>query len=231
MNPQVRTICGTVPGTSRNNDLENRETNGARSQSDPYPKVEFSTPETSSSVDSDPEETSHMVTRVQERIPYSSPGTSSGKQKKVRSTSRPQLFRSENTSATIEADQILLALQQLAGNSNSANLSNNINNNINRISKLHKSFKTTMPNFDVKSENFELFSGLIQTSLKNYNQLTKNDKISCFLLKKAFKVDKKLPSGNAVLTQQLQILLKPRTCSSRSDTITHRESCITVEVF
>ena len=62
-----------------------------------------------------------------------SPGTSSGKQKKNRSTSQPQ-FRSENTPAMIEADQILLALQQLANNNNSANFPNNIN----RISKLPK---------------------------------------------------------------------------------------------
>ena len=53
-----------------------------------------------------------MVTAVQEEIPYCSSGISSGKQKKARSTSQPQ-FRSENTPATIEADQILLALQQL----------------------------------------------------------------------------------------------------------------------
>ena len=71
-----------------------------------------------------------MVTGVQEEIPYCSPGTSSGKQKKARSTSQPQ-FRSENTSATIKADQILLAFPQLATNSNAANFSNNIN----RISK------------------------------------------------------------------------------------------------
>ena len=65
----------------------------------------------------------HTMTTTQEEIPYCSPTTSSGKQKKAHSTSRPQ-FRSENTPATIEADQILLALQQLATNSNSANFNN-----------------------------------------------------------------------------------------------------------
>ena len=50
------------------------------------------------------------MTAAQEEIPYCSPTTSSGKQKKARSTSQPH-FRSENTPATIEADQILLALQ------------------------------------------------------------------------------------------------------------------------
>ena len=74
-----------------------------------------------------------MMTATQEEIPYCPTSTSSGKQKKARSTSRPQ-FRSENTPATLEADQILLALQQLATNSNSANF----NNNISRISKLRK---------------------------------------------------------------------------------------------
>ena len=72
-----------------------------------------------------------IVTAVQEEIPYCSSGSSSAKQKKARSTSQPQ-FRTENTPATFEADQILLALQQLATNSNSAK----VNNTRNRISKL-----------------------------------------------------------------------------------------------
>ena len=116
-----------------------------------------------------------MVIAVQEEIPYCSSGISSGKQKKARSTSQPQ-FRSENTPATIEADQILLALQQLATNSNSAN----VNNNSNRISKLPKSLTTTMPTFDGKSEKFELFEDLFQTSLKIHNQLTEEDKLHIF---------------------------------------------------
>ena len=116
-----------------------------------------------------------MVTAVQEEIPYCSFGISSGKQKKARSTSQPQ-FHSDNTPATIEADQILLALQQLATNSNSAN----INNNSNRISKLPKSLTTTMPTFDKKSEKFELFEDLFQTSLKIHNQVTEEDKINYF---------------------------------------------------
>ena len=117
----------------------------------------------------------HLVTEAQEEIPYCSPTTSSRKQKKARSTSQPQ-FRSENTPATIEADQILLALQQLATNSSSANF----NNNINRISKLTKSLTTTMPTSDGKSEKFELFEDLFQTSLKIHNQLTEEDKIYYF---------------------------------------------------
>ena len=98
-----------------------------------------------------------MVTAVQEEIPYCSSGNSSGKQKKARSISQPQ-FRSDNTPATFEVDQIFLALQQLATNSNSAN----VNNTSNRISKLPKSLTTTMPTFDGKSEKFELFEDLFQ---------------------------------------------------------------------
>ena len=60
----------------------------------------------------------HVVTGIQEDVPYCSLVTSSGKQKKARSACQPP-FRSENTRATIEADQILLALQQLESNSNS----------------------------------------------------------------------------------------------------------------
>ena len=116
-----------------------------------------------------------MVTAVQEEIPYCSSAISSRKQKKAPSTCQPQ-FRSENTPATIEADQILLALQQLATNSNSANF----NNNISRISKLPKSLTTTTPTFDGKSEKFELFEDLFQTSLKIHNQLTEENKIYYF---------------------------------------------------
>ena len=116
-----------------------------------------------------------MVTAVQEDIPYCSSGISSGKQKKARTTSQPQC-RIENNPGTIGADQILLALQQLATNSNSANF----NNNIGRISKLPKSLTTTMPTFDGKSEKFELFEDLFQTSLKINNQLTEEDKINYF---------------------------------------------------
>ena len=117
----------------------------------------------------------HDLTGVHEEVTYCSPSTSSGKQKKNRSTSQPQ-FRSQNTPATIEADQILLALQQLANNNNSANFQNNIN----RISKLPKSLTTTMPTYDGTSEKFELFEDLFQTSLKIHNHLTEDDRINYF---------------------------------------------------
>ena len=117
----------------------------------------------------------HDMTGVHEEVTYCPPSTSSGKQKKNRSTSQPQ-FRSENTPATIEADQILLALQQLANN----NISASFHNNINRISKLPKSLTTTMPTFDGKTEKFELFEDLFQTSLKIHNQLTEDDRINYF---------------------------------------------------
>ena len=52
-----------------------------------------------------------MVREVHEEVTYCSPSTSSGKQKKNRSTNQLQ-FRTENSPATIEADQVLLALQQ-----------------------------------------------------------------------------------------------------------------------
>ena len=116
-----------------------------------------------------------MVTGVHKEVTYCSPSTSSGKQKKNRSTSQLQ-FRSENIPATMEADQILLALQQLANNNNSANF----HNNINRTSKLPKSFTTTMPTFDGKSEKFEPFEDLFQTSLKIHNELTESDRIKYF---------------------------------------------------
>ena len=116
-----------------------------------------------------------MVKGVHEEVTYCSLSRSSGKQKKSRSTSQP-LFCSEVTTATIEADQTLLALQQLANNNNSANF----NNIINRISKLPKSFTTMMPTFDGNSEKFELFESLFQTSPKIHIQLTEENRINYF---------------------------------------------------
>ena len=112
-----------------------------------------------------------MVTGVQEGIPYCSPGVSAGKQKKTRSTNQPK-FPSENTAATNEAEQILLALQQLATNKNSAIF----NNNIKRTSNLPKTLTMTMPTFDWKSEKYELLEDLFQTSWKIQNQLTEEVK-------------------------------------------------------
>ena len=116
-----------------------------------------------------------MTTGTQENITYYSPGTSSGKQKKSRSANQP-LFLSENTPPTIEADQILLALQQLATNSISANF----NNNISIISELPKSLTTLMPTFDGKSEKFELFEDQFLKSLNIHNQLMEENKIHYF---------------------------------------------------
>ena len=116
-----------------------------------------------------------MVAGVHEEVTYFSPSKSSGKQKKNRSTSQPH-FRSENTPATIEADQLMLALEQLANNKNSANF----HSNIKKISSLPKSLTTTMSTFDGKSENFELFEDLFLTSLKIHNRLTEEDRIKYF---------------------------------------------------
>ena len=41
LNPQVRTFSVAVPGTSRNNHSENRETTGDRSSGDPCPEVGY----------------------------------------------------------------------------------------------------------------------------------------------------------------------------------------------
>ena len=181
MNPLVQGHSGTTPETSRNMFSINQGTNEDDSQSNPHPEAgllnsgredrhNMATGVQQESVDG-----CDMVTGVHEEVTYCSPCTSSGKQKKDRSTSQTQL-RSENTPATIEADQILLALQKLANNNNSANF----HNNINRISKMPKSLTTTMPTFDGKSEKFELFEDLFQTSLKINIQLTVENRFNYF---------------------------------------------------
>ena len=201
MNPLIQGKSGTTPVMSRNAFSTNQGTNEDDSQSDPHPEAGIfgnQTMRKSGQKDRRDMVTGvqrenfcgrdmvtgatkqignrrDMVTGVHEEVTYCSPSTSSGKQKNNRSTSQPQ-FRSENTPATIEADQNLLALQQLADNNNSANF----HNNINRISKPPKSLTTTMPTFDGKSEKFELFEDLFQTSLKIHNELTESDGINYF---------------------------------------------------
>ena len=69
-----------------------------------------------------------------------------------------------------------MALQQLTNNNNSSNFQNNIN----RISKLPKSLTATMPTFDGKTEKFELFEDLFQTSIKIHIELTEDDRINYF---------------------------------------------------
>ena len=41
LNPQAPTCSMAVPGTSRNTNLENRETTGVRSSDDPYPELGY----------------------------------------------------------------------------------------------------------------------------------------------------------------------------------------------
>ena len=125
LNPQVRTCSVAVQGKSRNATSDNRKIHGDHSSNDGYPEVGLfphhpgrlnsSDTETKSHTVTEnyphmvtgvPEEirhNPHTMTATQEKNPYCSPTTSSGKQKKARSTSQPQ-FRSENTPATIEAD-------------------------------------------------------------------------------------------------------------------------------
>ena len=115
-----------------------------------------------------------MVTTIEEVICFFSLETSSGKQRKARSKSRPQFFN-ENSLEMTEADQFSLAPQQLASSSNF----NNSSNNFNRYSKLSNSLTTTLPK-DWKTGKFEIFEALFQTGLKIYIQLTREDKVKSF---------------------------------------------------
>ena len=186
LNPLLQGHSGGTPEASRNPLSTMQGTNEDNSQNDPHPEAGLFHSQIIQN--SGPEDGHDMVTGVQresmyrhdmtgdhKEVTYCSPSTSSGKQKKNRSTSQPQ-FRSENTPATIEADQILSALQKLANNNNSASF----HNNINRTFKLPKSLTTTMPTFDGKSEKFQLFEDFFQTNLKIHNQLTEDDRINYF---------------------------------------------------
>ena len=118
LNPLIQGHSGTTTETSQNVHDTNQGTIEDYSWNDFHP--EQGTFQSLTTHNFGPEEGRDMVTGVHEEVTYSSPTTSSGKQKKNRSVIQPQ-SRSENSLATIEADQILLILQQLANNIHSAN--------------------------------------------------------------------------------------------------------------
>ena len=120
MNPLIHDHSGTAPETSQIVFSIGQGTNEDDSQSNPHPESGLFNNQMAKN--SGPEDRHDMVTGateqirnchdmtgVHEEVNYCSSSTSSGKQKKNRSTSQPQ-FRSENTPATIEVDQIWLAL-------------------------------------------------------------------------------------------------------------------------
>ena len=59
LNPQIRTISGTTPGTFRTTDVENQKTSGDITQNDPHSGMEFSACRVSNLTDSNLDETSH----------------------------------------------------------------------------------------------------------------------------------------------------------------------------
>ena len=116
MNPLLQGHSRTAPEPSRKALNTSHVTNEDDSENDPHPEAGlFQGGQMTQN--SGPEDGHDMVTGateqigkrqdmtgVHEEVTYCSPSTSSGKQKKNRSTSQPQ-FRSWNTPATIEADQ------------------------------------------------------------------------------------------------------------------------------
>ena len=59
LNPQARTCLATVPGTSRNTNMENQESKEDRSQDDPHPEVGPSVYQSRHSNDAHPDEAPH----------------------------------------------------------------------------------------------------------------------------------------------------------------------------
>ena len=124
MTPLTQGYSGIAPQTSWIAFGPNQGTNEGDTRSDPHSAASIIRSQTSQKPG--PEVGHDIVIGFHEEVIYCSPNTYSGKQKMNRSTSQPH-FRSQNTPATIEADQISLAFQQLANNNKSANFHNNIN--------------------------------------------------------------------------------------------------------
>ena len=118
MNPLLPGHSGTTPEPTRSTSHNNQGTNEDYSQIDPHPEAGPIHGQTTRNVSLEDDHdmvtgateqigNCHDMTGVHEEVTYCSPSTSSGKQKKNRSTSQPQ-FRSENTPVTIEADQFFV---------------------------------------------------------------------------------------------------------------------------
>ena len=60
LNPQVQICFVAVPGTSRNNNSENRKPTGDRFLGDPFPEAVFSTYHSSNLNDSEQEKSHHL---------------------------------------------------------------------------------------------------------------------------------------------------------------------------
>ena len=129
----------------------------------------------------------------------------------------------------MEADQLLLALHQLANNNNSANFHNNIKKSF----KLPKWLTTTMPTFDRKSEKFELFEDFFLMSLKIHIQLTEDDRINYFqsLMREdelqTFKNNNGPTRENLgeILAVFRRIYVKPQTTQNSGQEVYH-DSCL-----
>ena len=68
LNPQVRTCSVAVPGTSRNNNSENRETSGDRSSGDPCFEARSFSRDSGQNSSPESEIDTHMVTGATEKI-------------------------------------------------------------------------------------------------------------------------------------------------------------------
>ena len=86
MNPLIEGLSGTAPATSRNAFGANQGKNEHDSQSDPRPESGIFRSQTTQNFG--PEFVHDPVTGVHEEVTYCPPSTSSGKQKKKRSTSQ-----------------------------------------------------------------------------------------------------------------------------------------------
>ena len=149
----------------------NQGTKENESQSDPH--LEAGLLRSQKTQNSGPKDDQDVFTGVHEEVIYCSLKTSSGKQKKKRSTSQLKL-NGENTLLRLKQTNFCCPFS----NWQITTVLQNFHNNINRISKLPKPLTTTMPTFDGKSEKFELFKDLFRTSLKVHNQLTEDYRIN-----------------------------------------------------
>ena len=177
LNPQIRTFSRATQGAFRNSDVENQESRGDRSQNDPHSEVEFFACCARNLTNSDPEETSHVVTIVQEVIP-NAPLQLRQENKRRRAQQVSHSFAVKTPLPQLKQTRYCYAFNNWRRTV--IRPISTTTSKESRISKLPKTPTTTMPKFDAKSEKFELFEHLFHASLKIHNQLTEENKTNYF---------------------------------------------------
>ena len=176
LNPEVRTLSGTVPRTFRNNGLESQEPTGDRSQSHPYPEVELSAVRCGKPIAQTQNRPLTWWEEINRRFSIA-PLVHHQSNKRRRA---PHLSHC----SAVRTPRGILKQTRFCWPFNNWQASAFVPTSTKKVtgnSKPPKFLTMTVHTFDRKSEKSQMLEDLFQTSLRIHNQLTEQDKIKSFL--------------------------------------------------